>query len=40
VRITNKDGIEERMDEESGIFIRSGIVVVTKGATVPDNTVI
>ena len=43
VKIVNKDGVEEKMDETSaatGVYIRSGIVVVTKGATVPDNTVI
>lgn len=40
VHISNKDGIEEKMDGEGGIYIRSGIVVVSKGATVPDNTII
>lgn len=40
VKILNKEGINERMDDASGIYIRSGIVVITKGATVPDNTVI
>ncbi len=40
VKITNKDKVEERLDEQSGVYIRSGIVVITKGATIPDNTVI
>eukprot|EP00197_Chlamydomonas_leiostraca_P013005 CAMPEP_0202865908 /NCGR_PEP_ID=MMETSP1391-20130828/6669_1 /ASSEMBLY_ACC=CAM_ASM_000867 /TAXON_ID=1034604 /ORGANISM="Chlamydomonas leiostraca, Strain SAG 11-49" /LENGTH=514 /DNA_ID=CAMNT_0049545799 /DNA_START=33 /DNA_END=1577 /DNA_ORIENTATION=- len=40
VKIINKEGINERMDDNTGIYIRSGIVVVSKGATVADNTVI
>lgn len=40
MKIINKDGVDERMDDKTGVYIRSGIVVVTKGATVPDNTVI
>jgi glucose-1-phosphate adenylyltransferase len=40
VKITNKDGVDEKFDEAAGIYIRSGIVVVTKGATVPDGTAI
>ena len=31
VKIINKEGIEEMSDEKRGIYIRSGIVVVTKG---------
>lgn len=37
VKITNKDGIEERNMEEQGLYIRSGIVVVLKNATIPDG---
>jgi glucose-1-phosphate adenylyltransferase len=40
VKIINKDGVDERLDDQNGVYIRSGIVVVTKGASVPDNTVI
>jgi glucose-1-phosphate adenylyltransferase len=40
VRITNEVGIDESNMEESGYYIRSGIVVVLAGATIPDNTVI
>ena len=31
VKIINKEGVEEMSDEKRGIYIRSGIVVVTKG---------
>eukprot|EP00887_Chlorella_sp_A99_P000011 scaffold16.g11.t1 len=37
VRITNKEGVDERNMEELGIYIRSGIVVVLKNATIPDG---
>lgn len=40
VKIINKDGVDEKFWPEKGIYIRSGIVVVGKGATVPDNTTI
>lgn len=40
MKIINKEGVEEMSDEKRGIYIRSGIVVVTKGASVPDNTII
>ncbi|NJN85604.1 MAG: glucose-1-phosphate adenylyltransferase [Leptolyngbyaceae cyanobacterium SL_7_1] len=40
VKIINKDHVEEAAREEEGFFIRSGIVVVIKGAVIPDNTVI
>lgn len=40
MKIINKEGVNEFMDEDKGIYIRSGIVVINKGATVPDNTVI
>ena len=40
VHITNKDNVEEKICEEEGYIIRSGIVVVLKGAVIPDGTVI
>jgi glucose-1-phosphate adenylyltransferase len=40
VHIINKDRVEEADREKEGFFIRSGIVVVMKNATIPDNTVI
>lgn len=40
VSITNKDNVEEKQCEDQGYIIRSGIVVVIKGAVIPDGTVI
>ena len=40
VQITNKDNVEESERESEGFYIRSGVVVVLKNATIPDNTVI
>ncbi len=40
VQIINKDRVEEADREDLGFIIRSGIVVILKGATIPDNTVI
>lgn len=40
VRIINKDRVEESEREKEGFYIRSGIVVVLKNATIPDGTVI
>lgn len=40
VQIINKDHIQDVNREEKGYCICSGIVVVLKGATIPDNTVI
>ncbi|MGL5032961.1 MAG: glucose-1-phosphate adenylyltransferase [Microcystaceae cyanobacterium] len=40
VMIINKEGIEEANREELGFYIRSGIVVVFKNATIPDGTMI
>jgi glucose-1-phosphate adenylyltransferase len=40
VQILNKDRIEESQREEEGFYIRSGIVVILKNATIQDNTVI
>ena len=38
--ITNKAGVQDADLESQGIYIRSGIVVVVKGATIPAGTVI
>lgn len=38
VTIRNKGGLDELDEQESGWMIRSGIVVVMAGATVPDDT--
>jgi glucose-1-phosphate adenylyltransferase len=40
VAIVNKDRIDEANREQQGFYIRSGIVVVHKNATIPDKTVI
>lgn len=40
VKIINKDGVSEATYPEKGIYIRSGIVVIQNGATVPDGTTI
>ncbi len=40
VQIMNKDRVEEANREDEGFYIRSGIVVVIKGSTITDNTVI
>ena len=40
VHIVNKDRVEEANRENQGFYIRSGIVVVLKNATIPDGTVI
>lgn len=40
VKIINKDRVEDAEREKQGFFIRSGIVVVLKGAVIPDGTVI
>lgn len=40
VIITNKDGVEEGDRADEGFYIRSGITVVLKNATVKDGTVI
>ena len=40
VQIVNKDNVEESERESEGYYIRSGIVVVLKNATIPDGTVI
>jgi glucose-1-phosphate adenylyltransferase len=40
VLIVNKDRVEEADREKDGFYIRSGIVVVLKNATIPDGTVI
>ena len=40
VTIVNKDRIEEADRPDQGFYIRNGIVVVVKNATIPDGTVI
>jgi len=38
--IVNKEGVNEANREDEGLYIRSGIVVVLKGATLHDGTVV
>ena len=40
VKIVNQERVEEANREDDGFYIRSGIVVVLKNATIPDHTVI
>lgn len=40
VTIVNKDGVQEANHEEKGYLIKSGIVVIMRGASIPDGTVI
>jgi glucose-1-phosphate adenylyltransferase len=40
VMIVNKEGVEEAQREEQGFYIRSGIVVVLKNATIPNGMII
>ncbi len=40
VMIINKEGVDEAQREEHGFYIRSGIVVVLKNATIANGTVI
>lgn len=40
VQIINKDRVEEAERESEGFYIRSGIIVVLKGALIPDGTII
>jgi ADP-glucose pyrophosphorylase len=40
VTIVNKDHVEEADRPELGFYIRNGIVVVVKNASIPDGTVI
>lgn len=40
VQIINKDNVDEAQREDLGFYIRSGIVVILKGATIADGTVI
>ncbi|MBD2111476.1 MULTISPECIES: glucose-1-phosphate adenylyltransferase [Cyanophyceae] len=40
VQILNKDRVEEAEREDEGFYIRSGIVVVLRGAVIPDDTII
>jgi glucose-1-phosphate adenylyltransferase len=40
VKIINKDNVQEAERENQGFYIRSGIVVVLKGAVIADGTII
>ncbi|WP_088239922.1 glucose-1-phosphate adenylyltransferase [Calothrix rhizosoleniae] len=40
VKIINKDNVQEANREQQGFYIRSGIVVVLKNATIPNETII
>ncbi|PIE52566.1 glucose-1-phosphate adenylyltransferase [Candidatus Fermentibacteria bacterium] len=40
VKLINKDNLETMDSEEQGIYIRDGIIVIPKGVSVPDDTVI
>ncbi|KAK9165485.1 hypothetical protein Scep_000676 [Stephania cephalantha] len=40
VSITNKDGVQEADRSKEGFYIRTGITVILKNATIPDGTVI
>ncbi len=40
VQIINKDRVEEAQKEDEGFYIRSGIIVIIKNATIADDTVI
>ncbi len=40
VQIINKEGVQEAAREEEGYFIRSGIVVVLRNATIASGTTI
>mmetsp|Transcript_21021 Transcript_21021/g.46129 ORF Transcript_21021/g.46129 Transcript_21021/m.46129 type:complete len:516 (-) Transcript_21021:782-2329(-) len=40
VKIINKEGVNEATRDAEGIYIRSGIVVINKGQTIPDGMVI
>ena len=38
VKITNKDNVEDADHTQQGYVIQNGIVVVLKGASIPDGT--
>ena len=40
VRILNKDRVQEAQREDEGFYIRDGIVIVVRGSTIPDGTVV
>jgi len=40
VRIINKEGVQEATHEKEGYWIRDGIVIVVKGAAIPDGATI
>ncbi len=39
-QLINKDGVHEMDRPEEGLYIRDGILIVTKGTEVPNGTVI
>jgi len=40
VQIINRDHVQEASREQEGFWIRNGIVIVIKGALIPDGKVI
>lgn len=40
VQLINKDRVEEAQKEDQGFYIRNGIIVVFKNATIPDGVII
>jgi glucose-1-phosphate adenylyltransferase len=38
--VVNKENVQEAEREDLGFYIRSGIVVVLKGAVIPDGMII
>jgi glucose-1-phosphate adenylyltransferase len=40
VQIVNKENVQEAEREDLGFYIRSGIIVVLKNATIPDGMII
>jgi glucose-1-phosphate adenylyltransferase len=40
VQVVNKENVQEAEREDLGFYIRSGIVVVLKGAVIPDGMII
>ena len=40
VQIINKENVQEAENEAAGYWIKSGIITIIKGSTIPDGTVI
>ncbi|CAN1846854.1 Glucose-1-phosphate adenylyltransferase [Linum perenne] len=40
VKVINKNKVEEANRESEGYVIRDGIIVILRGAEIPDNTVL